>query len=127
MLDVLSCGFQYPRKVLSFHIQWLPYTLNEGRPIWIYSIREVVSHVVRIPIDREGHGWLFSVCVRRKNRRAVEDIDVIIATGHAKESVPDPQIIRCNRLEYHGGDLSTSSEHALPCSWTVPPLPVHTV
>src|SRR5438105_3238557 len=69
-------------------------------------------------------GGAFSYQHPSEQQRLVEHIDVVVRSHHPKESMPNPEVIRCNCLK-HDGRISDVSPGKLapPTHRAVPPLP----
>jgi hypothetical protein len=50
-----------------------------------------------------------------------------VGTSHPKERAKNPQIMRCHCLKNDNGFLGMAVVLALPCKWTVLPLPMHAI
>jgi hypothetical protein len=61
------------------------HTLHEHQPGEIYTIGEIVSHVVLIPINNKGH--CENVSSYDITCRLIQHIDVIVGSGDSKTHV----------------------------------------
>ena len=109
---------------LLFH--GLTYTLHKGRPLRIYTMSQVISHIIIMAINPEINRDCVSLHVLWEDGWSVQHIYIVATSRHAKECMPNPQVIGGHSLQNHGRWFPPSSEHALPCRGTVTPL-VHTI
>jgi hypothetical protein len=62
-------------------------TFNEHRAGGIYTIGEIVSHVVLTTINSEGHFRSVSSYDINEQWRLIEHIDVVVGIGDSKKNV----------------------------------------
>jgi hypothetical protein len=62
-----------------------------------------------------------------EDRRALQDIDVIVGSGHSKEGVSNPEIMGSHCPKYHSAAFFVTLVHSLPGKRTVLPFPMHAV
>jgi hypothetical protein len=74
-------------------------TLHEYRPGVIYTISEIVSHMVLTTINSEGHFGSASSYDINEQWRLIEHIGVIVRIGDSKKSMPDPTVMRSNNFK----------------------------
>jgi hypothetical protein len=67
---------------------------NEQRSGGIYTIGEIVSHVVLTTINSEGHFGSVSSYDINEQWRLIQHIDVIVGTGGSKKSMSNPTFMR---------------------------------
>jgi hypothetical protein len=60
-------------------------TFHEYRPGGIYTIGEIVSHMVLTTINSEGHFGVVSSHDINEQWRLIEHIDVVVKTGDSKK------------------------------------------
>jgi hypothetical protein len=70
-------------------------TFHEYQPGRIYTIGEIVSHMMLTTINSEGHFESASSYDINEQWRLIEHIDVV-RTGDSKKSLPDPTVMRSN-------------------------------
>jgi hypothetical protein len=71
-------------------------TFHEHRLRGIYNIGEIVSHMVLMTINSEGHFSSASSYDINEQWRLFEHIDGVVGTGDSKKSMPDPTVMRSN-------------------------------
>jgi hypothetical protein len=62
-----------------------------------------------------------------EDRRALQDIDVVVGSRHTKEGVPNPEIVGSHCLKYHNAAFFVTLIHSLPGKRTVLPFSMHAV
>jgi hypothetical protein len=62
-----------------------------------------------------------------EDRRALQDIDVVVGSRHTKEGVPNPEIIDSRCLKYHSAAFFVTLVYSLPGKWTVLLFSMHAV
>jgi hypothetical protein len=62
-----------------------------------------------------------------EDRRALQDIDVVVGSRHTKGGVPNPEIIGSHCLKYHSAAFFMTLVHSLPGKQTVLLFPMHAV
>jgi hypothetical protein len=65
-------------------------TFHEHQLGGIYTIGEIVSHMVPTTINSEGHFESGSSYDINEQWRLIKHIDVVVGTGDPKKSMPDP-------------------------------------
>jgi hypothetical protein len=76
-----------------FLANWIRDGVDKGSPWRIDTINQIVAHVVLMSIDNIVARRSFSFSQPRKQRRSLQHIDVIVRSGHAKESETNPKIM----------------------------------
>jgi hypothetical protein len=76
--------------------------IHEYRPGGIYTIGEIVSHMVLTTINSEGHFESAYSYDNNEQWRLIEHIDVIVRTGDSKKNMPDPTVMRSNIFKDDG-------------------------
>jgi hypothetical protein len=71
---------------------WKRHTLHEHRSREIYTVGEVVSHIVVIPVNSECHCSSLSSHDINEQRGMIQHID-IVGFGNPKKSISDPTVI----------------------------------
>jgi hypothetical protein len=64
----------------------------------IYTIDEIVSHMVLMTINSEGHFWSASSYDINEQWRLIEHIDVIVRIGDSKKTMSDPTVMESNNF-----------------------------
>ena len=90
MLYILPCNFLHLCEVLLLLSLWQVYGVNEIAPLWIDAISEQIETRVSVAIQLEAHVLSRASQHVRHQRGLVKNVDVIVATGQAKECVPYP-------------------------------------
>jgi hypothetical protein len=62
-----------------------------------------------------------------EDRRALQNIDVVVGSRYIKEGVPNPEIMGSHCLKYHSAAFFVTLVHSLPGKRTVLPFPMHAV
>jgi hypothetical protein len=62
-----------------------------------------------------------------EDRRALQDVDVVVGSRHTKEGVPNPEIMDSHCLKYHSAALFVTLVHFLSGKRTVLSFPMHAV
>jgi hypothetical protein len=62
-----------------------------------------------------------------EDRRALQDVDVVVGSRHTKEGVPNPEIMGSHCLKYHSAAFFVTLIHFLPGKQTVLPFAMHAV
>jgi hypothetical protein len=57
-----------------------------------------------------------------EDRRALQDVDVVIGSRRTKEGVPNPEIMGSHCLKYHSAAFFVTLVHSLPGKRTVLPF-----
>jgi hypothetical protein len=103
-------------------------TFHEYRSGGIYTIDEIVSHMVLTTINSEGHFGSASSYDINEQWRLIEHIDVVVRTGDSKKSIPDLTVMRSNSFKDDCRMFDVPPcKLALATYWTVVPLPMHTI
>jgi hypothetical protein len=103
-------------------------TFHEHRSGGIYTISEIVSHMVLIIINSEGHFGSASSYDINEQWRLIEHIDVIVGTGDSKKSMQDPTVMRSNSFKDDCRMFDVlPCKLTLPTYWTVVSLSMHTI
>jgi hypothetical protein len=77
-------------------------TFHEHQLGGIYTIGEIVSHVVLMTINSEWHFWSVSSYDINEQWRLIEHIAIFVGTGDFKKSMPDPMVMRSNNFKDDG-------------------------
>jgi hypothetical protein len=72
---------------------------HEHRPGGIYTIGEIVSHMVLTTINSEGYFGSASSYDINEQWKLIEHIDVVVGTGDSKKSMPDPMVMKSNNFK----------------------------
>jgi hypothetical protein len=103
-------------------------TFHEYRPGGIYTIDEIVSHMVFTTINSEGYCGSASFYDINEQWRLIEHIDVIVRTGDSQKSIPDPTVMRSNNFKDDCRIFDVPPcKLALQIYWTVVPLLMHII
>jgi hypothetical protein len=62
-----------------------------------------------------------------EDRRALQDVDVIVGSRHTKEGVPNLEIMGSHGLKYHIAAFFVTLVHSLPGKRIVLPFSMHAV
>jgi hypothetical protein len=62
-----------------------------------------------------------------EDRRALQDVDVVVGSRHTKEEMPNPEIMCSHCLKYHSAAFFVTLVHSLPGKRTVLPFSMHAV
>jgi len=65
---------------------------KNAAPLRIDTISKVVPHVVVVLVDCVVERWRFPITKSPEQGKSLENIDVVVRTRHAKESMPNPQV-----------------------------------
>ena len=57
----------------------------------------------------------------------VKYINIIVRSGHAKKSMPYPQVVEGDGFEHDSRSVDMASIHSVICCWIVFPHPMHTI
>jgi hypothetical protein len=105
------------------------HSFHEHRSGGIYTISEIVSHVVLTTINSEGHFRSVSSYDINGQWRLIQHIDVVVETDDSKNNMLDPIVMRSNNFKdvYRIFDPSPSPSCKLaqPTYQTVVLLPIH--
>jgi hypothetical protein len=75
------------------------HTFQEHRSGVIYTIGEIVSHMMLMIINNEGHFRSVSSSDINEQWRLIQHIDVVVGTGDSKKSMSDPTVMRRNTFK----------------------------
>ena len=92
-LHIISSSFSSLGTVRSFLPNWLSDGLGEGSPRILNTINQLVAHVVLMAKHSIVARTSLPFSQPSKQWRLLQHIDVIVRPGHAKESVPNPNIM----------------------------------
>jgi hypothetical protein len=62
------------------------HTLHEHRPGGIYTVGELVFHIVLIPVNSEGHCGCVSSYDINEQRRLIQHIDIVVVFGDPEKT-----------------------------------------
>jgi hypothetical protein len=103
-------------------------TFHEYRPGGIYTISEIVSHMVLTTINNEGHFRSASSYDINEQWRLIDHIDVVVGTGDSKKSMTYPTVTRSNNFKDNCRMFDVPPcKLTLPTYWTIASLPMHTI
>jgi hypothetical protein len=80
-----------------------------------------------VTIHGESHKSTITAEMAFEKVWTLKNVDVVIATGHAKVRVPYPEVMQSIRFKDHGRVFTSTSKHSLPCGWAFTPLPMHAI
>jgi hypothetical protein len=101
---------------------------HKYRPGGIYTISEIVSHMVLTVINSEGHFGSAPCYDINKQWRLIEHIDAVVKIGDSKKSMLDPTVMRSNNFKDDCRTFDVSScKLVLPTYWTVVSLSMYTI
>jgi hypothetical protein len=75
------------------------HTFHEHRLGGIYTIGKIVSHVVLMVINSEGHFGSVSSYDINEQWRLNQHIDVVVGTNNSKKSMTDSTLTRSNNFK----------------------------
>jgi hypothetical protein len=65
----------------------------------IYTISEIVSHMMLMTINSEGHFRSVSSYDINEQWRLIEHIDVVVGTGDSKKNMSNPTVMKRNNFK----------------------------
>jgi hypothetical protein len=74
-------------------------TFHEHRLGGIYTIGEIVSHMMLMTINSKGHFGRASSYDINEQWRLIEHIDIVVGTGDSKKTMLDSTVIRSNSFK----------------------------
>jgi hypothetical protein len=60
-----------------------------------------------------------------KHWEALQHVDVIVRSSHAKEIMPNSEVVMFHNLKYHAALSIVAFVHSLPRKWAILPTPMH--
>jgi hypothetical protein len=104
------------------------HTLHEHWPGGIYTIGEIVSHMVLMPINSDVYFRSVSSYDINEQWRLIWHIDVIVGSDDIKKSMPDPMVMRSNNFKDDCRMFDAlSCKLPLPTYRTIVSLLLHTI
>ena len=96
-------------------------------PFWIYTVCKIVSHIVMVANYGIIRRRATSLSQVSKEIGGIKYINIIVRSGHAKKSMPYPQVVGGDNFEQDSQSVDMTSIHSVICCWTVFPHLMHTV
>ena len=125
-LHILPSTFSRLCKEIVFPTTRIRYSLHKRHPLRIDIIDKVMPHVVVVPVDSVVVRRSFPITKYFEQRRSLEYIDVIVRTRHAKESMPNPQVLRCHCFKYDNSHFYFALQRIFLTPCTHPRRPLST-
>ena len=82
-------------------------------PIWIYTVCNIVSHIVMVAHYGIICRRATSLSQVRKEIGGVKYINIIVRSGHAKKSMPYPQVVGGDSFEHDSQSVDIVSIHSV--------------
>ena len=79
--------------------------LHKDGSVWVYPIRQIVSHIVLVAVDDETDGGTNAIALIVEQGRQLEDVEVVVRRGDSKISMPYPQPVVSYSFKDHRGML----------------------